>query len=477
MSHEARIVEVSLAEIADDLARGIVTAEALTRAYIARIEINDSKLKSVLALNPRAVEESRAADQRRRNASPLSALDGVPVLIKDNIDIQGLATTAGSLALSMNIPSVDAPVVAALRAAGMVVLGKANLSEWANIRSARSTSGWSAVGGLTRNPYDPSRSASGSSSGSAAAVAASFAPAAIGTETDGSIVWPAAVCGVVGLKPTLNLLPQKGIVPISHAQDTAGPMARDVRDTALLLGAMVGGSVNYGAGLNDASLKGMRFGVLRFMQNFTAETTGVFETALDQLRAQGASIIDIDAFDMKPITDNFRPVLLTEFKADVNTYLAGSHPDVTARTLADVIAFNRATPQELEWFGQDFFEAAQQTQGLDTPSYLAARAMMRDAAGIHGIDRMMHEHRVNMLLAPTNDPAWRITLGAGDLFGGSSSTLAATAGYPHLTVPAGYIDGLPVGLSFIGTAGAEASLLAAGFAFERAANARRPPTL
>lgn len=477
MSNAAAVVEVPLADLAADLARGAFNSQALTSSCLDRIAAIDHRIGSVLSLNPRALEESRAADGRRTRAQPNSRLDGIPILVKDSIDVAGLATTAGSFALKDNVAAADAPVTQALRKAGAVILGKANLSEWSNFRSLKSSSGWSAVGGLTRNPYDVERSACGSSSGSAAAVAASLVPAAIGTETDGSVVWPASICGVVGLKPTVGLMSQTGIVPISHEQDTAGPLARNVTDAAIVLGAMCGNRIDYAARLDPFSLRGARLGALRFLKNYGADSLAVFEQALQGLRDAGATIVDIDDFDMSPITDNLLPALLTEFKAGINRYLAGSHPNVSTRTLDALIAFNRAEPRELKWFGQELFEMAAECQAIDSPDYHRRRARLRATAGAEGIDYWARELGVTALLAPTNDPAWPITLGQGDTFGGAAGTLPAIAGYPHLTVPAGYVRGLPVGLSFIGQAGAEQSLLSLAFAFEQSGKVRVPPAI
>jgi amidase len=484
------LAEISLADAAKALADGEATSVALTRAYLARIAEIDKKLNSVLAFNPHAIAAAEDADARRASGKVRSVLDGIPLLIKDNIDTAGLATTAGSLALANNIPAKDASLVVRLKEAGAVIIGKTNLSEWANIRSRWSVSGWSAVGGLTRNPYALDRSPCGSSSGSAVAVAANLAAGAVGTETDGSIVWPAAITGIVGLKPTVGLVSRAGIIPISHSQDTPGPMARCVRDAALLLGAMVGTDpddpataeadarkTNYAKSLEGASLTGVRLGVLRSMSGFQPRTLRVFQRALDIMRAHGAVLIDIDEFDMTPVKQDLITVLLTEFKVGLNAYLHSVHKDVKVRTLEDVIAFNGEEPRELVWFGQDFFEVAQTTTGLDDPVYIEARARGRRAAGADGIDRMMAAHGVEALLAPTNDPAWLIDPINGDHFGGSVSTLPAVAGYPHLTVPMGTAAGLPLGISFIGGAWSEARLLALGHAFEKGAPARIPPRL
>lgn len=335
------------------------------------------------------------------------------------------------------------------------------------------------MGGLTRNPYDLTHSACGSSSGSAVAVAvaASLAPAAIGTETDGSIVWPAAACGVVGIKPTKGLVSQKGVIPITPQQDTPGPLARGVTDLALVLGVLCGR--NFVEGLDCHALKGARLGALRNLPEYTDEAFRIFESALAVLRVQGATIIDIDInrFDLTPFADHYFPAMLTEFKAALNAYLGTANPAVKTRTLGDLIAFNKAEPRELEWFGQEHFEAAQKTDGLDAPDYRAWRALLSTTAGEQGLDLMLQKNNVTALVAPTNDPAPLLALGEGEFWGGSVSTLPAVAGYPHFTVPAGTVRGLPVGLSFIGPAGSEQALLSLGLAFEQAHKIRRAPRL
>ena len=488
-SIEKGVVEVSLADTSAALAAGKTTSAALTQSYLARIKQVDPKLRSVLAVNPNAVEAAKASDARRAAKQTLGPLDGVPILIKDNIDVAGMPNTGGSLALAANIPAKDAPLVKRLVDAGAVVLGKTNLSEWANIRSSHSSSGWSGAGGLTRNPYALDRSACGSSSGSGSSIAASLAPAAIGTETDGSITCPASINGLVGLKPTVGLVSRTGVIPISHSQDTAGPMTRDVMDTALVLNAIAGSDAgdtataeadahktDYVKGLNAGSLKGARLGVMRFAKDYRPQTLAVFNQALEALKAQGAVLVDITEFDMKAVSEGELKVLLTELKVDLNAYLAGAHPDVKTRTLADVIAFNKQEPRELAHFGQDLFETAEATGGYSDPAYITAHDGGRLAAGPNGIDRLLKEHDVVALLSPTNDPTWLIDLVNGDNFGGAASTVPAVAGYPHLTVPMGMVSGLPVGISFIGPAWSEQTILSLGYAYEQATKARKPPT-
>ncbi|AQR62283.1 amidase [Brevundimonas sp. LM2] len=424
-------------------------------------------------------------------ASPDGMLSEMPIFLKDNIETADMPTTAGSMALLDNAPGRDAPLVARLRAAGAVILGKTNLSEWANIRSSASVSGWSGVGGQTRNPHALDRNTCGSSSGSGAAVAAGLAPAAIGTETDGSIVCPAAINGIVGFKPTVGMVSRTHIVPISHSQDTAGPMTRTVEDAALVLSVMAGTDpadpataeadarkVDFRAALDAASLRGTRIGVARFLTGYSAGTDRVFETNLQALRDAGAVLVEItDGPDMNAIGAAETTVLHYELKADLNAYLASTDAaQVKTRTLADVIAFNAATPRELGLFGQETFLKAEATTGLDTPEYIAARETSLRLAGVEGIDRMLAEHTVVALVAPTVGPAWSIDAVNGDHYLGAASTLPAVAGYPHLTVPMGFVQGLPVGLSFIGAKWDDARILSLGYAFEQATRAIRPPT-
>lgn len=459
------------------------SAEAQVTAAITRVQTLNPKVNAVIALDPTALDQARRLDRRKDLGGPLR---GMPVLVKDNIETAGpLATTAGSLALKYNVTGRDAPLIARLRTAGAVILGKTNLSEWANIRSEASISGWSAVGGQTRNPHALSRSACGSSSGSGAAVGAGMVDAAIGTETDGSITCPAAVNGIVGLKPTVGLVSRTHVVPISHSQDTPGPMARDVRTAARLLTAMAGSDpadpatreadahrVDYAAALSPDALKGARIGVLRWATGWHAGVDARFEAALAMLRSKGAVLVDITAApDRQQIGANESKVLMTELKADLDAYLATTPPAVTTRTLAQVIAFNKANAaSELGLFGQSLFEVAQATKGLDDPDYIAARNTAQRLAGPEGIDRMLSQNDVEALVAPTAPPAWFIDPVNADQapFGGAGN-LAAVAGYPHLTVPMGGVLGLPVGLSFIGPRWSEARLLALGYAFEQAA--------
>jgi amidase len=464
------------------------SAEARTRAALARIEALNPRLNAVIAVDPTALDQARTLDRIRRARGPLF---GMPILIKDNIETAGpLPTTAGSLALAGNVTNRDAPLAARLRAAGAVIVGKANLSEWANIRSSDSISGWSAVGGQVRNPYALNRNPCGSSSGSAVAVSAGMVPAAIGTETDGSITCPAAINGIVGFKPSVGLVSRSHVVPISHSQDTPGPMTLNVRDAALIMNAIAGSDpadaataeadahrVDYTDALRPDALRGVRIGVMRFSAGFG--TDAPFEAALGVLRAQGAELIEIREFQLnrQELGRNEIVVLLAELKHDMNAYLATLPEAVRTRTLAQLIAFNAEhRSEEMPLFTQDLFEQAQATEGLND-AYRTARETSFRLAGPEGIDRMLRESNVVALVAPTRPAAWLIDAVHGDSSpgGAAAGTLAAVAGYPHLTVPMGEVRGLPVGLSFIGAKWDDARILALGYAYEQASHRRIAP--
>ncbi len=466
---------------------------AVERHYVQRINDFDVKgpaLHAVIELNPDAGAIAAALDPRGGGGAGRGPLFGVPVLIKDNIDTADrMLTTAGSLALVKSRPPQDAFIVGRLRRAGAVLLGKTNLSEWANFRSTRSVSGWSGRGGQTRNPYDTTRSPCGSSSGSGVAVAADFAAVAVGTETDGSIVCPSSVNGIVGIKPTVGLVSRSGIIPISASQDTAGPMARSVADAATLLTVLAGYDPqdpataplkghpppDYRKFLNP-DIKGMRVGVLRQYMGFHEGVDAVFDRALQTLRARGVMIVDVDMNLPKTLGDDENTVLQYEFKDGVNRYLArrpsGPH------SLADLIAFNQAhAAREMPWFQQEIFVASQARGPLTDATYLKARQNTRDVAA-RAIDAALKSHALDALVAPTMGPASVIDLVDGDHFiGGDIATPPAVAGYPHITVPMGLVHGLPVGLSFVGTAFSEGTLIHLAYGFEQAAHARRPPPL
>ncbi|MDB5477288.1 MAG: amidase family protein [Phenylobacterium sp.] len=474
---------------------GRTTSEALVRADLARIQQLDHagpRLNAIIALNPHAIADARALDAERRAGHVRGPLHGVPMLLKDNIETaDGTATTAGSLALAHNVTLRDAPVAARLRAAGAVILGKTNLSEWANFRSTSSISGWSAMGGLVRNPHSLDRTACGSSAGSGAAIAAGYASAAIGTETDGSVTCPAAMNGIVGLKPTVGLVSRRYIVPISAEQDTAGPMTRTVADAAAVLSAIAGSDPgdpatkdadahksDYLAGLNPGALQGVRIGVMRGVVRNSTAADAAYDAALAALKTAGAVLVDVKLPDQKVLGDIGGAEvasLSAEFKASINDYLAGAPPSVTARTLDALIAFDKAEPREMALFGQEIFERSAKAPAITDPAYLAQRDSARKLAR-QSLDQMLAENNVVALVAPGGGPPSIVDPVNGSRFFGSPSALPAVAGYPHLTVPMGGAKGLPVGLSFIGPAWSEARLLALGFAFEQATHGRLDPT-
>jgi amidase len=487
--------EATLPELEAGMASGKLNAQGLVQHYVARIRAIDRagpRLNAIIELNPDALAIARELDKERGAKGARGPLHGIPVLLKDNIATgDKMSTSAGSLALDGVRAKSDAFVAAQLRAAGAVILGKTNLSEWANLRSSRSTSGWSGRGGLTLNPYALDRNTSGSSSGSAAAIAANLAPVAVGTETDGSIVSPASICGLVGIKPTLGLVSRAGIIPLAHSQDTAGPMTRSVTDAALLLQALAGvdprdpatqGSAgkgaNYAKALDINGLKGARIGVARNFFGNNDEVDGVVEAALKVLQAQGAVLVDpVEVPNTAKYADTEIEVLLFEFKADLATWLAQYAPQGTIANMADLIAFNlKHKDKELRHFGQEFLTRAQAKGGLDSKDYLDALATDLRYSRAEGLDQVLQAHKLDALVAPTGGPAWLTDYINGDHSGNGFSTPAAVAGYPHITVPAGAVHGLPVGISFVGTAYSEAQLIRFAYAYEQASHMRRPPT-
>jgi amidase len=473
---------------------GTLTSEALVQAYLARIAAMDAKgpkLNAVIAVNPHALADARKLDAERKAGRVRGPLHGVPILLKDNIEsADGTATTAGSLALKDNVTGRDAFITRKLTDAGAVILGKANLSEWANFRSSRSISGWTGIAGLVRNPYSLDRTACGSSAGSGAAVAAGFATGAIGTETDGSITCPAAANGVVGLKPTVGLVSRSFVVPISPQQDTPGPMTRSVADAAAMLNAIAGSDpadpltaaadshkVDYLAGLKPDAHNGARIGVLRMTQGRSPQTDAVFETALEALRKAGAVLVEVKGVDdaaLGAISSNEGEALRVEFKAALNAYLATTPPAVKSRTLADLISFDTHEPREMPLFGQEVFEQAQSAPPITDAGYLDKRAKATSLARA-ALDKMLTENNVEALVGPSTGPASIVDPVNGSRSLGSYSTLPAVSGYPHLTLPMGQVIGLPVNISFLGPAWSEARLLALGFAFEQATHARFDP--
>jgi amidase len=473
--------ETTLTELSAKLRTEELTVRELAGAYLARIDALDRSgpmLRSVIEINPDALAIADELDAELRQGHDRGPLHGIPILVKDNIDTaDGMKTTAGSLALVDARPAADAPLISNLRDAGALLLGKANLSEWANFRSTRSSSGWSARGGQCRNPYALDRNPSGSSSGSGAAVAANLCAAAVGTETDGSIVSPSSANGIVGIKPTVGLVSGRGIVPISHTQDTAGPMARTVTDAAVLLAAMIGDG---SAPVPDAaSLRGARVGVARNLSEFDRRVNALLEGALEALRDAGAELIDpADVPHATEFEESEWELLRYEFKADLEGYLASVGGEAP-RTLADLIAFNLANPEdELPFFGQETFEASVEKGPLTDPPYQEALATCRRLSREEGLDAVIAEHRLDAIVAPTRGPAWLTDHITGDHHGlGSSSSPAAVSGYPSVTVPMGSIAGLPVGLSFIGGARRESALIGYAFAFERSTDHRAVPLL
>lgn len=493
----APLEELSIDDVRAGFAAGRFTARSLTEQYLARIAEMDRRgpaLRAVLQTNPDALDIADRLDAERRAGKSRGPLHGIPVLVKDNLaSADRMLTTAGSLALVGATVPRDAFVVQRLRAAGAVVLGKTNLSEWANFRSTHSSSGWTGRGGQCRNPYALDRSPSGSSSGTGAAVASNFCTVGIGTETDGSILAPSSANSLVGIKPTVGLVSRAGIVPISHNQDTAGPMARSVRDAAILLGAIAGADprdpdtagnrghvhADYTAFLDAAGLKGARIGVARaHYMGYSPPTDALVEAAIALMKDAGAEIVDpADIATAGTFDDSEFEVLLYDFKHDLNAYLAGLGPSSPVRTLADVIAFNEAhRQQELKYFGQELFEQAQAKGPLTDDAYRKALAHNHQKARAEGIDATMDRYRLDAIVAPTMGPAPLIDLVNGDPGGGGSSTSpAAVAGYPSITVPCGYVFGVPVGLSFFGRAYAEDVLLRLAYAYEQTGKTRVPP--
>lgn len=484
--------EATIADLHDRMHRGELSSEALASWYLDRIETIDRsgpELNSVIELNPDALTIARSLDEEWRASGPRGPLHGIPVILKANIDTADhMRTTAGSLALADHIAPADAFLVTRLRDAGAVILGKANLSEWANFRSSRSSSGWSSIGGQTRNPYDTRRNPCGSSSGSAVAVAANLITVAVGTETDGSVVCPSGINGIVGIKPTIGLVSRSGIIPIAHSQDTAGPMARTVRDAAILLEAMTGvdpddpataggedPSPSYTANLTADGLAGRRIGVIRSYWG-AGSNPGVEATltsAIAAIEASGAEIVDEIMIDASGMGDAEGEVLYYEFKADLASYFEKTGAPV--RSLAEVIEFNDANAVTvMPFFGQEEMLVAQEKGPLTDAAYQEALATSKRIA-TNAIDSTLAEHDLDALIAPTNGPAWLTDHVNGDSFGVGSSSLAAVSGYPSATVPAGFVSGLPVGISFMGPANSEKTLIEIAYAFEQATEARQAP--
>ncbi len=497
MARRLTLEEMTILEMHNNMQSGEWTAHRISESYLERIEQLDRSgpaLRAVIEINPDALAIADALDAERAAGRTRGPLHGIPVVIKDNIDTHDrMQTTAGSLALEGSVARRDAFIVKRLRAAGAVILGKANLSEWANFRGKHSVSGWSSRGGLTRNPDALDRSACGSSSGSGAAVAANLCAAAIGTETDGSIICPSQTNGIVGIKPTLGLVSRSGIIPIAHSQDTAGPMARTVADAAILLGALTGVDArdsathssrqravkDYGRFLDPNGLRGARIGVARNMAGSDPRIGQILDACLDVLKQSGAVVIDpANVPNFSRLGTAEREVLHYEFKADLNRYLASRGPRARVRTMEEVIEFNEVhRPRVMPYFGQEHMTIAQAKGPLTSQKYRDALARNRRLSRQEGIDAAMKKHRLDALVVPSGGPAWMIDLVNGDAnnWDMESTTPAAVAGYPHITVPAGYIFGLPVGLSFFAQAWQEPALIRLAYAFEQATKVRQPP--
>jgi amidase len=487
--------EITISELQDGMKSGKFTARSLVEKYSARIDEVDKHgpaVNAVIEMNPEALAIADALDQERKSKGARGPLHGIPVLIKDNIaTADRMMTTAGSLALVGSKPAKDSFVAQRLRAAGAVILGKTNLSEWANIRSSHSTSGWSGRGGLTRNPYALDRNPCGSSSGTGAGISANLAAVGIGTETDGSIVCPSSLNGLAGIKPTVGLVSRADIIPISHSQDTAGPMCRTVRDAAILLGALTGvdaddaataasagkSQTDYAQYCDPNGLKGARIGVARKFFGFSEAVDALMGQGLDLMKTQGATLVDpADIETLGKFDDSEFMIFLYELKADLNAYLARLQPGSPVRTLQDIIEFNERNRQkEMPYFGQDIFIKSEAKGALTEKEYTDALAKNHQLARTEGIDALMDKHQLDAIVAPTGGPAWLTDLITGDHFGGGSSNAAAVAGYPNINVTAGSILGLPVGISFFGRAWSEPTLIKIAYSFEQASKARQAP--
>jgi amidase len=486
--------EITLAELQEGMRSGKFTSRGLAERYLARISEIDKagpSLNTVIELNPEVLAIADQLDAERKSKGPRGPLHGIPILIKDNIGTADkMRTTAGSLALAGFTPAQDSGVARRLRHAGALILGKTNLSEWANFRSSHSSSGWSGRGGQTHNPYATDRNPCGSSSGSGAAVSANLCAIAIGTETDGSIVCPSSANGIVGIKPTVGLVSRAGIIPVSHNQDTAGPMCRTVADAATLLGALAGpdpadsataassGKIpsDYTRLLDPKGLHGARVGVLRNTFDFSECVAPVFKSALDAMRDAGAVLIDVEIASLDKLGDSEGTAMLYDFKADLNAYLAAAGPKILVSSLEELIAFNeRNRDTEMPYFGQDLFEKAEAKGPLTEKAYLDAVAKNHRLARTEGIDAAMDQHKLDAIVAPTAGPSWLTDHIDGDHDTGGTSSLAAVAGYPNIHVPAGFVFGMPVGVSFFGRAWSEPQLIRIAYSFEQATHARKPP--
>lgn len=474
----------TLPAIAEALANGDVTSEKIISDYQARIDAIDNngpRLQSILTLNPDALAQAKAIDEKRANGETLGPLAGVPVLLKDNIETKdNMPTTAGAVALANNLTERDSPLAAGLRAQGAIILGKTNLSQWANFRSNESVSGWTALGGQVRNPHMLDRSPCGSSSGTGAAVAASLAAGGVGTETNGSIICPSNVNGVVGFKPTIGVVSQQYIVPISVSQDTAGPMTKTVRGAAMMMDAMAtdGKGVDFTSGLSAGALSGKRVGVMRFSEGDNADILEHFNSALAAMEAQGATLVEIDEFEMiEGFWPSTLPVLQYEFKDGLNDYLADTPAGVKTRTLTELIAFNENEPREMALFDQDLFEESDALGDLTDAAYIKALELAQRGTRAEGIDKMMSADNLDMLVSPSGPISPRVDPVNGDVWPSwaGAGYLAAIAGYPHITVPMGHVHGIPIGVSIMGGEDQDADILSYGYAYEQASLKRKDP--
>ncbi len=484
--------QLTIPQLHQQMQQGQLTSVELVQFYLDRIALFDRRgpaLNSIAQLNSNALQQAKLLDKALNSTGLVGPLHGIPVLLKDNIDtLDGMANTAGSFALENNFPKDDAFFVKELKKAGAIILGKTNLSEWANFRSTAASSGWSGLYGQTKNPYDTTVSPCGSSSGSGVSMAANLATVAVGTETDGSVTCPSAVNGIVGIKPTLGTVSRDGIIPISHSQDTAGPMARNVTDAVILLSAMVAADqtdpnvetspVDYLSHLTLEGLKGKRIGIARNLMGYHKAVDKRFEQALTVLRAQGAIIVDKTNFDNQTDWSNAEfTVLLHEFKAGLNHYLSQTDAK-QPKSLAQLIEFNkRHRDKEMPYFEQELFEMAQEKGDLSSKEYLQAHQLAKSSTQENGIDLLLEKHQLDLIIAPTTGPAWKTDWVNGDHYLGSASSVAAVAGYPHITVPMGYIHGLPVGLSFFSGKLQEGVLIEAAYSYEQATKHRRKPIL
>lgn len=484
--------EITIKQLKEGYEKGSFTISEVVNEYLTRIQESDKSgpmLNSIIYVNPNALKEAEELERELAQGKSRGPLHGIPVILKDNIDTKAMPTTAGAVVLKNSYPAKDSWITRKLIEAGAVIIAKANLSEWANFRGAISSSGWSGVGGQTRNPYVLDRTPCGSSSGSGVAVATNFCSFAIGTETNGSIVCPSHINGIVGLKPTVGLLSRSGIIPISFSQDTPGPMARTVEDVAWALGTMVGidstdhktlesegkSHRDYTVFLNKDGLKGKRIGLLKNISGFHPKVDSLMKKAVADLKKQGAEVIEVELSINDAQQSSFQ-VLLYEFKDGLNAYLSKTNSEVPVKNLKELIEFNKKDTIELRYFDQHLLELAEQKGDLNSTEYREALATMHKATRENGIDKLMNEHKLDALMAPTGSAAWKTDLINGDHFLGGSSSFAAISGYPNITVPMGFIDALPVGVSFFGKAWSEPLLIEIAYAYEQATLHRRPPT-